>query len=538
MSERQAQLVEQPTPGDPVVEELLQQAQDAGSVAPLQSVAGREPEELLQHAVVDEPEGLPPQEELAFPDPGSSGLSAQASADERVTLESQELTAQSPGLTAPPQQAEALELGTVMGLEQAESREPATARGLEQAEALESATTKGREQAEALEPATAKGPEQADALEPITTKAPEQVEAVAPATAGGPEQAPQPPPARVPQPAPKMSWRQRAPRWTAAMMVGLVVAEAVQLSWGLRGIALDPVPTPLGDARPRPRAFNWWRLASAHLFGVEVHEPSKLAAHVVVKPIEWALTGVIAYHDPEKGIAILGEKGKTLKVLRPGATLADVPEGHLVQVFADHVVIEVQGQTQELPLPRQSAAPAGRVVDRMAALSSRPLLPAPAAASDDQDDTIRGGEGRSSAAEELLSSLNPERAEVGGTGMTLHPARPVQRRFGLREGDVLTAINGVEVSDPAAVAAALKSAGDTNALNLTYTRDGVEQTVNVPVGSESGATDAQPPQPPRPMNGPMNGPPIRQLPMMPPGAVYPPNGIVPPTGVFPFNRNK
>jgi type II secretory pathway component PulC len=251
------------------------------------------------------------------------------------------------------------------------------------------------------------------------------------------------------------------------VLAGVVVAEAGHLGWVLRAIANEPVPDPVGPIKAPARSFHWWRLADAHLFGVAEKPPEHDSAHPPVPQITWSLTATMATTDPSKGYAILGVRGKPLTVYLAGAKLVEVPEGHLIQVFADHVVLDLAGQTQILSLPQKAAG------IRLSQMTAAPNL-TPSVV----DEPGGGVRVPPSAAETMIASLN---LEPSATGMTLHPARPVQRQYGLHDGDVLTFINGFNLQEPGALAKALKASPDV--VNLTYTRDGVEQTVTVTVAT-------------------------------------------------------
>lgn len=268
-----------------------------------------------------------------------------------------------------------------------------------------------------------------------------------------------------------IDWRAHAPRWTAAVLAGVVAAEAVQMAWVLHGIATEPVPAPLGPLRPPPRSFHWWRLADAHLFGRAPRVARTDPAHPAAQPMMWALSGVMAMSDPTSGIAILGERGKPLNVYHTGAALKEVAGGRLYEVFADHVVLDLPGGKKTLTLPKDhpqaqpqmmTALPSQPWQEAAGFHIRRPLMPPTAAAA-------------------LIASLNPEPDAVNGvmTGMKLHPRGRLRRLYDLRDGDVLIAINGNDVTDPAVMASVLEQPADS--LSLTYLRDGVEQTVNIPL---------------------------------------------------------
>jgi type II secretion system protein C len=268
----------------------------------------------------------------------------------------------------------------------------------------------------------------------------------------------------------EIDWRGRAPRWTAAVLAGVVVAEAGQLAWVLRTIANTPVPDPVGPLKAPPRSFHWWRLAGAHLFGVVEKHPEQNAAHPVVPAITWSLTATMATSDPAKGFAILGIRGKPLTVYSAGMKLVEVGEGHLIQVFVDHVVLDLQGHTEIVNLPQKAAG--GRVLQMVA---GAPALAAPQPGPDELNGRVPP-----TGLESLMAALNlePTPALNGKpAGMTLHPLKSVGRQYGLHEGDILTSLNGVSLVEPGALAKAMKISSDV--ASLTYIRDGSEQTVDV-----------------------------------------------------------
>ena len=192
-------------------------------------------------------------------------------------------------------------------------------------------------------------------------------------------------------------------------------------------------------------------------------------------PLIWALSGIIATRDPASGVAILGEQGKPLHVYRSGATLAEMPGAHLAQVFPDHVILDIQGRMETLQLPQQRSSTSPAPIQAAAATPAATVV-AQAEVAPAADEYIRP-----TPVQSVLASLNAEPSEVNGrlSGMRLHPGMPMQRRYGFRDGDVVTTINGVDITNAAALAGALKSAGDSVA--LTYIRDGVQETVNMPV---------------------------------------------------------
>jgi S1-C subfamily serine protease len=88
------------------------------------------------------------------------------------------------------------------------------------------------------------------------------------------------------------------------------------------------------------------------------------------------------------------------------------------------------------------------------------------------------------AAEHWFEFLHPQRQLPGSqsVGIKLHPDKRLQRQYDLRYNDVLTAVNGVDISGPTSfedLKETLKNAGKT--VQITVVRNGVSQVLTVPV---------------------------------------------------------
>ena len=268
-------------------------------------------------------------------------------------------------------------------------------------------------------------------------------------------------------------WLRRAPRWTAVLLSVLMAVDAGQFVFRL-GAEARTVADPRQDTSRPPRSKLTWldpqQIAGAHLFGVEPAAAQPGADSAAETHL--ALSGVIASSDPNDGYAMLGEQGQPTRLYHTGAALAKAGGGRLYQVFPDRVVLDFGGRRETLSLARQqldtSAAVRVARFDTTAAAVATPAL-------------ISQREEPPSAAEGWFSNLYAERYTAEGRpGLRLHPAKHFQRRYGLREGDTLTAVNGVPVGDEDAVDSSLRAGGKTVALTLT--RDGVEETVRIPIG--------------------------------------------------------
>jgi general secretion pathway protein C len=269
--------------------------------------------------------------------------------------------------------------------------------------------------------------------------------------------------------------RQRGPQVAALLVAALIVVDGADSGWALRSYSNAPADDPVGPVLTQAHRAgpDVQQIAAAHLFGAAPVErlPGDNAPDT---RLALTLSGIIALNDPDKGYAILAEEGKPAHFYAAGAVVAGTSV-RLQQVFSDRVVLERQGELETLRLPRSTLVglvssgrvAAGNLATDTADAASRPSDPA---AADFYD------RNHPSAAQGFINYLGVEQSHVDGrlAGLIVHPPKSVQRQYGLQDGDLLTAINGVEISDPDALADLLRTAGGT--LSLTLTRGGAQQT--------------------------------------------------------------
>jgi general secretion pathway protein C len=269
-------------------------------------------------------------------------------------------------------------------------------------------------------------------------------------------------------------WAQRAPRWSAVVLAGVIAADLTHLGFALRGLA-TPIParaiTP--SAMVAVTRLDPQRIVQAHLFGNETAAPGTVdPAAAPETRLALELSGIIATRDPTKGFAILGEKGKASHLYSVGAPLRDTVAGRLYQIFADRVVLDLEGRLETLKLPRKSL-PGAPATGTASGTVTAAAATAPATDGAGSPDTP-------TPAANWFGMLYPQRLVAGG--IKLRPDMRVRREYDLRIGDVLNAVNGVEISGPHSmedVQEVLKTSGKS--LQLTVTRDGIQQTLTVPV---------------------------------------------------------
>jgi general secretion pathway protein C len=265
-----------------------------------------------------------------------------------------------------------------------------------------------------------------------------------------------------------------APTWVSVLVVACLLADLTHfaLAAGQR-TQLHPAIVSAGMPLPSKRqTVDIQTIVRAHLFGVDPNaDASNASARQPPAPL--TLAGVIATDDPSEGYAILGPPGQPTHLYRLGAMIDSHGNGRLSEVHADRVLLDFGGRLETLKLPLQIKA-AGGHASRLANL----------AAADDASLEQPQVHEVPSPAKSWLASVSAGRnndSEGNASGMLLHPNKLVRRMYGLQEGDVLKAINGVDVNDPEALNQTLDSAGGS--LVLTYTRDGTQQTTTVSVNN-------------------------------------------------------
>jgi len=274
-----------------------------------------------------------------------------------------------------------------------------------------------------------------------------------------------------PPPAFKFGSWQRAGVRAATVLLGVLIGG--ELAHRVYVLRAPTAPTQVSPASVRAASrFDLQGLMSASLFG---RAPMPERAGVTAADMRRALvlSGTIAMPDPHAGFAILGEKGKPTHLYHAGADLEGIPGGHLHEVYDDYVVIEVGGQRQRLQLPYAAGLRHGKRAVGALLVSTRGSDPDPPG----EDVRLKPIPPGQSAFDDLHAVNFSENGQFAG--MVLHPSKHYQRQYGIHEGDRLTAVNGVAITDPDQLTDLLKDAGKS--LNLSVIRNGAPRELSLAV---------------------------------------------------------
>jgi general secretion pathway protein C len=312
----------------------------------------------------------------------------------------------------------------------------------------------------------------------------------------------------------------RGPRiatWALALALGIQAATIVtDLAGGSQsGKSGVHPPSPTTIAH---HGIDIASITNAHLFGTAA-DPSKGAngADAPQTSMALVLTGIIAGKNPRVGFAILGENATAAKVHAVGD---NVPGGaKLHSVYSDRVLLDRNGSLESLSLPHQSTGILG--ADRVTAAVPT-LNPA--------FDRVRRLISEDPA---LLSDImrNQPVLMAGKLhGFRVYPGRNRQAftRLGLRSGDLVIAINGTPLDDPARADEIFRTIGSASEARVTVMRNGQQQDLTLNMSQVAQEAEqaveseaAVPPEPERPMpqqpammmpQPPMPPPPMPQAP--------------------------
>jgi general secretion pathway protein C len=249
-------------------------------------------------------------------------------------------------------------------------------------------------------------------------------------------------------------------------------------------------------------------IANSHLFGEVVQQAAQPAAidpaNAPPTTMSLVLAGIIAGNDPNSGFAIVGESAQSAKVYAVGD---NVPGGaRLHSVYDDRVLLDRGGSLESLPLPRQYSA--GR---RGSAVPPMPAAPPPM----DQTNVPMAQRMARIMQDQpgLLSDVispQPVFAQGKQRGYRVYPGRNRQAflRLGLRPGDLVLAINGTPLDDPARGQEIFRTLGTSSEAHVTVMRNGRQQDVTLNVAQVAAQAEQ--------LSSPDGMQPTEQAPQMPP----------------------
>jgi len=259
-----------------------------------------------------------------------------------------------------------------------------------------------------------------------------------------------------------------------------------ELSWALlpgagksEQLSVEVAPAPVAEQQLR---IDERQIASWHIFGEAGKAPlvKKTAVNAPETRLKLTLRGVFASDDSSSASearAIIGDPRGKEESYAPGDPL---PGGaKLSEIYPDRIILERNGRFETLRLPKKIMKTGSA---RINSRSRGRTVPAGGAAAFSKY--------RSEIKKNPASLMNyiratPERNNGKFIGFRLQAGKDpgAMKELGLKPGDVVTSINGVQIDSPAKGMKAMQALGKGNSINVTLLRGGQETSVSLTLPS-------------------------------------------------------
>jgi len=258
------------------------------------------------------------------------------------------------------------------------------------------------------------------------------------------------------------------------LLIALIAYAAANMSWQLvsrfthqeQAVAINQAVT-----KPETRT-SLSAVPSFHVFGEADKEPVAIDQPIEAPEtrLQLELTGLFASSDPDKSLAIISQKNGKDEAYRIGDSLPGNATLH--EIYADRVILRRLGKLETLRLKE----PAEKIeIGRTSTATT----------TDNRDDTSHTSpmlrdmqEMYKNDPQQLFQQLRitPVTADGKITGYRFsHNNREFMKEIGLTTEDIITAVNGIPVTDSGKLFAMMKDADQLGELNLTILRDGQTQ---------------------------------------------------------------
>ena len=271
------------------------------------------------------------------------------------------------------------------------------------------------------------------------------------------------------------------PGLAAALFAILLGRALADLVW-----ALVPVPESARWRPPPPppsvsrasQAVDVNAIANAGLFGRYQAAPATETSllNAPETPLNLTLIGLLADDREQYSRALIATQGADEKAYAIGD---DVARGVMLQaIFPDRVILSRGGRLETLRLERDKPGAAG------------PGVPLPPVAAAPEDSEAGSAPQLARVRDEVLKDpakaseyVRVQPANVGGQlkGYRVYPGRDRSAftSAGLRPGDLVTSVNGVQLDDPAKALQLLGDLGQAGQVNLVVERGGQSQNISI-----------------------------------------------------------
>jgi general secretion pathway protein C len=273
------------------------------------------------------------------------------------------------------------------------------------------------------------------------------------------------------------------PPTVTLLLVVLIGATLARMTWLLvppaeQGGELPPAAAAI--ARPGLR-INIDQIAGSEIFGSRV--ATKTGAPAGDAPetsLNLKLKGIFASHDAESSRALIADAAGKEK---PYAVGDDVPGGAtLHEIREDRVILERSGRFETLKLERGPTREGGTATAAYTPPAANAAPAGPAGTATNLAELRNEVMHDPSKASQYLR-LQPVYTEGKLQGYRIYPGpnRQLFQQVGLRAGELVTSVNGVQLDDAAKALQLLNDLKEVQELTLTLERAGQTRSLNLNV---------------------------------------------------------
>ncbi len=279
----------------------------------------------------------------------------------------------------------------------------------------------------------------------------------------------------------------RLAAWLNVLLVLLLAYAMATLSWQFFATSQSNttvnLPVVSSGTASRISGPNLSSVAALHLFGEAGSAPASDVAPIDAPEtrLKFTLKGVFADDRSDSAMAIIASGGNDEKSYRVGDVIAGAATLH--QILGDRVILKRGGQLEALYLPKDAdglvISPAPPVYQRVVP-SNINSVPTRSLHTDNM------GQLRQQLMEnpqDALQLINAQPVMENGqlTGFRVNPGkdRALFARVGLRPGDIITAVNGMQLSDATQMGQVFQQLKSAQQLNVTINRGGREQQLDL-----------------------------------------------------------
>ena len=284
----------------------------------------------------------------------------------------------------------------------------------------------------------------------------------------------------------KLKANKHLPKLIFILLIILITQTFAELTWGIfvpTEKLSAPMASPTSRVNTSAASSNLKNVSAYHLFG-NAKQPVVTEKEVINAPetrLRLNLKGVFASSKPKEALAIIASsKGKD-KTYHVGDKV--VGGAALHAVYEDRVILKRNGKLETLSLPKpkiDSKTFYNKSVSNKALSSLNNIASSP---SEDQSKQLR------EMRETLLKDpakiwqkirINPVMKKGQVQGYTLaHNDQKLMKALNLRKTDIITAVNGQSLGDPATLYGLMGTLSEQPSLELSIERDGQPQVIQL-----------------------------------------------------------